>query len=207
MNVHPAGRLLLVLTAVTALLTAGCLTVAQKAFEDRSTEDQVTDTKIAAGILSRLSDKDKGLLLDVSADVWEQRVMLTGTLDDPKVRDEVVELVRADKRITQVHNEIQIVTKAEKEKRREQAKEKKEDSKSGIGQSVNDFWIGAKIEVQLVGAGGVTSVNYRWQSVRNTAYIIGRARDAAELSKVLAVCRNTEGVKDVKHFIQIKPKS
>ena len=69
------------------LLWAGCTTVmietGKKAFEDRTTEDQVTDAKITTGILSRFSDKDKGLLLDVSADVWEQRVLLTGTLDSP----------------------------------------------------------------------------------------------------------------------------
>lgn len=45
-----------------------------------------------------MSDKDKNLLLDVSADVWEGRVLLTGTLDSRKTRREVLSLVRRDKR-------------------------------------------------------------------------------------------------------------
>ena len=201
----PATAILL----FTALTMSGCMTVltetAKKAMEDRATEDQVTDTKIGTAILSSLSDKDKGLLLDVNADVWEQRVMLTGTLDNPQTRQEVVQLVRADGRAKKIYDEIQIVTKAEKEQRREAAKNKDEEKKEGVGQSVNDFWIETKISAKLLGAGGVTSVNYRWRSVRNTVYLIGRARSQAELKTVLEKIRGTEGVTSVKHFVEIKP--
>ena len=76
-----------------ATVFSGCTTVltsaAQKAWDSRSTEDQVTDSKIHTGILDKLKNKDKGLLLDVNVDVWEQRVMLTGTLDDAGARSEV----------------------------------------------------------------------------------------------------------------------
>ena len=200
------GRLSAISVLLAAVTTAGCLTAAQMAMEDRTTGDQATDAKISAGILSRLSDKDKGLLLDVNVDVWEQRVMLTGTLDDPNMKKTVVELAGADTRIKKVYDEIQIVTKEEKARRREEAQKQKQESKEGAGQSVNDFWIGTKIDAQLVGAGGVRSVNYRWRSVRNGVYIIGRARDGTELNKVLDICRNTKGVESVKHFIEIKPK-
>ena len=201
----PATAILL----FTALTMSGCMTVltetAKKAMEDRTTEDQVTDTKIGTAILSSLSDKDKGLLLDVNADVWEQRVMLTGTLDNQQTRQEVVQLVRADGRAKKIYDEIQIVTKAEKEQRREAAKNKDEEKKEGVGQSVNDFWIETKISAKLLGAKGVTSVNYRWRSVRNTVYLIGRARSQAELKTVLEKIRGTEGVSNVKHFVEIKP--
>jgi len=193
----------------TALTMGGCMTVltetAKKAMEDRTTEDQVTDTKIGTAILSSLSDKDKGLLLDVNTDVWEQRVLLTGTLDNAQTRQEVVQLVRTDGRAKKIYDEIQIVTKAEKEQRREAAKNKDEEKKEGVGQSVNDFWIETKISAKLLGAGGVTSVNYRWRSVRNTVYLIGRARSQAELKIVLEKIRATEGVSNVKHFVEIKP--
>ena len=90
----------------------GCTSVvtsaAQKAWESRTTEDQVTDSKIHTGILDKLKNKDKGLLLDVSVDVWEQRVMLTGTLDDAAVRSEVESLARQDSRIKVIHNHIQV---------------------------------------------------------------------------------------------------
>jgi osmotically-inducible protein OsmY len=191
--------------------TTGCLTVvtetAKKTMEDRHTEDQVMDTKIGAGILSALADKDKHLLLDVNVDVWEQRVLLTGTVDDPKVRQEVVDLVRKDQRVRKIYDEIQVVTKAEKEQRREAAKSKDEPKKEGVGQAVNDFWIETKISAKLISTPHVTSVNYRWRSVRNTVYLIGRARSEEELNTVLDTIQKTEGVSQVKHFVEIKPKA
>jgi hyperosmotically inducible protein len=197
------------LILVLALGTTGCTQVltetAKKALEDRNTEDQVTDTKIGTGILSGLADKDKSLLLDVNADVWEQRVLLTGTLDDPKTKEEVLQLVRADQRIRKLYDEIQIVTKAEQAQRREAAKSKDEPKKEGVGQAVNDFWIETKISAQLITTPHVTSVNYRWRSVRNIVYLIGRARSQEELNTVLETIRKTEGVKQVKPFVDIKP--
>ena len=197
------------LALFVGLGSTGCTTVlteaAKKTMEDRSTENQVTDTKIGANILSGLADKDKSLLLDVNADVWEERVMLTGTLDDPKVKQEVVDLVRKDQRLRKIYDEIQSVTKAEKERRREAAKSKDEPRKEGVGQAVNDFWIETKISAQLITTRGVTSVNYRWRSVRNTVYLIGRARGEEELSTVLDIILRTDGVSKVKHFVEIRP--
>ena len=192
-----------------ALGPAGCTQVmvetAKKTMEDRSTEDQVTDTKIATGLLSGLADKDKNLLLDVNVDVWEQRAMLTGTVDDPRVRQDVVRLAQADDRIRKIYDEIQIVTKAERDQRREAAKNKDESKKEGIGQAVNDFWIETKISAKLISTRGVTSVNFRWRSVRNVIYLIGRARSDDELKTVLEIIHKTEGVKQVKAFVEIKP--
>jgi hyperosmotically inducible protein len=210
MNTYLARTALAGMAVLTTLSMTGCQQVvtetAKKAFEDRTTQDQVTDTKIGAGILSSFSDKDKTLLLDVNADVWEQRVMLTGTLDDPKKKDEVVQLVQADQRVRKVYDEIQIVTKEEQAQRREAAKNKDDSKKEGgVGQAVNDFWIETKISAQLISTRGVTSVDYRWRSVRNVVYLIGRARSQEELNTVLSVVRNTEGVKQVKHFVEIKP--
>ena len=189
-----------------ATVFSGCTSVvtsaAQKAWESRSTEDQVTDSKIHTGILDKLKNKDKGLLLDVNVDVWEQRVMLTGTLDDAGVRSEVESLARQDSRIKILHNHIQVVTPAEKEARRKQ-KEEGGDEKSGAGQAVNDFWIETKIKAQLLTQSNVTSVNYFYRSVLNHIYVIGEAANAPEKSMVLSIIRATEGVKSVQEYIEV----
>lgn len=207
------ARIALVTMAVVFVLgAAGCMQVyeqaAKTAFEDRSNDDHMLDVKVDTNILSALSDKDKSLLLDVKTDVWEQRVMLTGTLDDPKMKADVVQLVKqADPRIRTIYDEIQIVSTEEKEQRREAEKNKDESKKEGVGQAVNDFWIETKINAQLLSARGVTSVNYRWRSVRDVVYLIGRSRSEDELKTVLGIVRKTEGVTEVKHFVAIKPVS
>ncbi len=191
---------------IISVLFNGCTTVltetAKKALETRTTEDQVTDTKIGAGILDRWTDKDKGLILDVSADVWEQRVLLTGTLDNANLIKEVVALASQDNRIKKVYNEILLVSTAEKEKRRAEQEEKKE---GGVGQSVNDFWISTKIQGQLIAANGVKSVNYRWRSVLNKVYVIGKARFQGEKDAVLKIIRETKGVLSVTEYIEVIP--
>lgn len=214
MRARPVIGLLGLLMMVTGSVLSGCTTIltetAKKALEDRSTEDQVTDTKIATGILSRLAGKDKGLLLDVSVDVWEQRVLLTGTLSDPSVREDVVQLVRQDDRIKALYDEIQIVPPEVQEERRDLKKAHQEgasEEKSGMQQAVDDFWIASKIQGQLLAKKGITSVNYRWRSVRNQVYIIGRARSQQELETVLEIIRDTKGVDGVKQFVEIKPVS
>ncbi len=163
----------------------------------------MTDAKIYGGILSRLADKDKKLLLDVSADVWEGRVLLTGTLDSRKTHREVLSLVRRDKRIRKFYDEVRIVTKAEKERRRKQREGRK--GKNEEGGMVDDFWIETKISARLLTTKGVTSVNFRWRSVGFRVFTIGRARSVWERDTVLRVIRETKGVKSVKHFIQVKP--
>ncbi len=190
------------MTTVFSGCTSVVTSAAQKAWESRSTEDQVTDSKIHAEILDKLKNKDKGLLLDVNVDVWEQRVMLTGTLDDAGVRSEVESLAKQDSRIQILHNHIQVVTKAEKEARRKQ-KEEGGDEKSGAGQAVNDFWIETKIKAQLLTQSNVTSVNYFYRSVLNHIYVIGEAANAPEKSMVLSIIRATEGVKSVQEHISV----
>src|SRR5262245_31558284 len=196
---------------VVALGVKGCMQVyeqaAKTAFEDRSNDDHILDANIHTEILSALGNKDKSLLLDVNLDVWEQRVLLTGTLDDPKLKADMILLVQqADSRVKKIYNEIQIVSTEEKEQHREAATYKDASKKmEGVGQFVNDYWIETKINAQLLSTRGVTSVNYRWRSVRNVVYLIGRARSEDELKIVQGIIRTTEGVKAVNPFVEIKP--
>jgi osmotically-inducible protein OsmY len=77
-------------------MSTGCTTVvfnaARLAKEDRTTASQFADTQIGASVLSSLVEKDKNFLIGVNVDVWEARVLLTGTVSNSKTRQEVVML-------------------------------------------------------------------------------------------------------------------
>jgi len=206
------NRLATIVVSFSMILSvAACQTVlvetGKKAFEDRTTSDQVTDTKLAASITTDLTAKDKSLLLDVSTDVWEQRVLLTGAVSDPHVKEEIAAMVRADARVRQLYDEILIVSPEEQEKRRKAAQEKEEGEpkKEGFSQTVNDFWIETKISARLLTDPEARSVNFRWRSVRNTVYLIGRARSEAELQRVLEICKSVDGVIAVKSYVEVRP--
>lgn len=196
------------------LTSVGCSTLYQetagRVWQDRSGEDQKIDFKIQSGVLNRLSDKDKGLLLDVSVDSWESRVMLTGTLDDPAVHKEVVALARQDERISAFYDHVQLVSKEEKEARRKKKQEHEKgeaEDKSGVGQTVDDFWIETKIKAQLITGQNITSVNYFYRSVKNQIYVIGKAKSQFEKDRVLQIIKETKGVQSVTEHIEVVPNS
>ena len=194
---------------VSVSLLGGCSTnsvvanAAKAAFEDRLAEEQIVDAKIKATIVQNNIDIDKMLALDLSVDVWKTRVMITGALTDAQLRNRVARTALKDGRISEFFNEIQIVSADDQALRREW-RDKAQAGADKAAEVFNDFWIETKISAQLIRTDGVSSVNYRWRSVLGTIYIIGEAQTAAELSAVLAVIKNIEGVKAVKNHVVVR---
>ncbi|MBM3555921.1 MAG: BON domain-containing protein [Alphaproteobacteria bacterium] len=188
---------------------AGCTqavtSVAQAAWEDRNTEDQVTDRRIGVDILAKLNDRDRGLILDLSSDVWEGRLLLTGTLSDARQKADVIRDLRGIKDVKALYDEVQIVPKADQDKKRGERQASQGREANTAGQAVDDFVIESKIKVHLLGEKQVTSVNYRWRAVNGTVSIIGRAGTQAEKDLVLRIVRSVEAVRQVKEYIQVKP--
>jgi osmotically-inducible protein OsmY len=177
---------------------------AKKTVENRQTSDFFTDTQISTSLFSALAQKDAGLAMDVNIDVWEQRVLLTGTVADAKTRAEVAQLVRADKRVRRVYDEIQIVSNEELARRRAAATKRDASKKEGIERFVNDYWIETKISGQLISTRDVSSVNLRWRSVRNVVCVIGRTSTPQEHQKAMDGIRSIEGVQQLKSFVEVK---
>lgn len=176
---------------------------AKAAFENRLAEEQVVDAKIKAGILDRMIGIEKMLALDLSVDVWKTRVLLTGTLSSAEVRNQVARAVQEDARISEFYNEVQIITIDEQATRREW-KEKAQDGAQKAAEAFDDFWIETKLSARLIGAEGITSVNYRWRSVLGTVYLLGEAQSAKELNAVVTIIKNTKGVKALKSYAPVR---
>ena len=184
--------------------------VAQKgiksAFEDRSLKQQVEDTKIHANLLQEYLRVDSGLPVDVNTDVWEGRVLLTGIVDAEKKREAVLSIARGDPRIKAVYDHILLGSPDEVERNRAEAKTQPAVERDIVKLSriASDAWIEAKLKAQFLAAEGVNSVNYRWQSMRNKVYVIGRARTEVEKKLVLQIIRGTKGVIHIEEYIQVK---
>jgi len=190
-------------------LLSGCGTnsfvanAAKAPFEDRLTEEQVVDAKIKTQLLANNAAIDKMLLIDLSVDVWKTRVMITGAVGNVEQRNLVARDALKDKRISKLLNEIQIVTPDELNQRREW-REKAAAGADKAAEVFEDFWIETKISAQLIGADGVTSINYRWRSVLGTVYMLGEAQTTQELNAVLVIIKNIKGVKAVRNHIQVR---
>lgn len=206
-------RLILVIVFLPLWLN-GCVPaavlVAQKgiksALEVRPLSRQLEDAKIHANLLQEYLRVDSGLPVDVNTDVWEGRVLLTGLVDSKKKQDAILSITRGDSRIEAVYDHILLGSPAEVARNREVAKTQPAAERDvvKISRIASDVWIEAKLKTQFLTAEGVKSVNYRWQSVRNKVYIIGRARTEFEKNLVLQIIRGTKGVIHLEEYIQVK---
>lgn len=158
----------------------GLINVVSSPAEDRSLDALRIDTQITLDINEvLLGEKYRDLFFEISTDVYEGRVLLTGTVKTAANKQRASELVKNVKRVKAVINELQVTT----------------DYSPGI--AANDLWIETKLKVRLLGTGDVRSIDFRWRSVRGTVYLIGAARSQAELDAVVDVIRSTERVKQV----------
>jgi osmotically-inducible protein OsmY len=179
--------------AVLGILAActqptGLINVASSPVEDRSLETLRDDTAITFDINEiLLGEKYRDLFPEISTDVYEHIVMLTGTVKFAGNKQRASDLVRGVKGVKRIINELQVT------------------SDYGIGPAANDLWIETKLKVLLLGTKDIRSINYRWRSVNGTVYLIGAARSQVELNTVLDVIRKTERVKKVVNHAWIRP--
>lgn len=165
----------------------GLVNVASSPVEDRSLETLRDDTAITFDINEiLLGEKYRDLFPEISTDVYEHVVMLTGTVKFAQNKQRASEIVRAVKGVKHIINELQVTRNY------------------GVGAAANDLWIETKLKVLLLGTKGIRSINYRWRSVNGTVYVIGAARSQAELNTVLNVIRKTERVKKVVNHVWIR---
>jgi len=166
----------------------GLVNVASSPAEDRSLETLRDDTAITFDINEvLLSEKYRDLFPEISTDVYEHVVMLTGTVKFARNKQRATELVRGIKGVKRIINELQVT------------------KNYGIEPAANDLWIETKLKVLLLGTKDIRSINYRWRSVNGTVYLIGAARSQTELNTVLNVIRTTERVKKVVNHAWIRP--
>ncbi|NIZ03380.1 BON domain-containing protein [Thalassospira lucentensis] len=177
----------------------------QMPLEDRTGNDQWLDTQIKSGILGEFAKLDHTYLMDVNVDIWKQEVLVTGMVDSKAKYYDVMSLIKQDKRIKTIHDHLEVADAAKIEAYR---KAEDEHGKNAVPtdsatQSVSDVWIEGQIKALLLAEKGVSSVNYRWQSVNNIVYIMGEAQTDPELKKVLSIVRRIKGVKRVVSYIKL----
>ena len=130
-----------VMACVAGLVLAGCssptmmLDAATTVAEDRSMSQVASDVGLKIDINTKLlSNKYRDLFLDVNTNVYENRVMLTGSVETTADKRRATLLVRGIKGVTKVINELQVT------------------ADGSLGDTANDLWIETKLKARLVGA-------------------------------------------------------
>ena len=184
------------LVAMILLLcfTSGCATAyvtgASKAIlvekEERSFNNFVEDTIILAQLKNVYFSTSEEIFFNVSVEVLEGKVLLTGSVDHIDERIEATKLAWGIEGVTQVINEIQI------------------SNDDNILDYADDLVMKTKINAKLLIKNEIFNLNYSVEVVNGVVYLLGIAQNQEELDQVIHISKNTYGVKDVISYVRLK---
>ena len=163
-------------TWIPSMITQG-FDAATTVAEHRSLYTTAKDYTIRSEIRSKFADE--GLLLDISTDVYNGRVMLTGLVNNDAERNRAEELTRLVSGVREIYNEIEMT------------------DKYGIQAAADGLIIESKLKVKLLTAKGVRSINYRLRAMNGVVYVLGTAVSSEELDRVVSIAYATRDVRDV----------
>ena len=167
------------------LIAGGVASVGIAAVQERSMGAAVDDAAIQLQIKRRLLEADDDLLVRVSSEVHEGRVLLTGVVPTPEDRVEAVRLTWQADGVLEVLNEIQVA------------------DRGGVIDYLRDVRITAQLRFQMLRDRAVSDVNFSVETVNGIVYLMGIARTEAELEKVTTHARNVAGVRKVVSHVRL----
>ena len=131
------------------------------------------------------NNPNKKGLKNVNVNVFEERIMLTGYVNNSNLKTLVGGIAKSKKPNNEIINEIMVFDK--------------DYSVSSFRDSVISF----RISWKLKGASEINSNNYKYDVVDGNVFIIGLASDKEELQKTTNIISQINGVKKVVSYIKI----
>lgn len=175
------------------LLLGGCAvavgagaTAGVAALEDRDLKTAARDLSIEKQIQARIFDFDHVVSSNIGVEVYEGRVLLTGTMPNAKIRATVVQFAWQIDGVKQVLNEIQPVAP----------------DKMAV---VHDTAITSSLKNKITWDRSIYAINYFVETVNGTVYLLGVARSETELERVKAHARGVDYVRKIVSHVRIKP--
>jgi len=172
-------------TPVSAVMGAGA-GAGIAAYQERGIDGVARDLKTATHILDLFARSDHKLLKDISVEVYEGRVLLTGQTKKPVIRAEAVRLAWAAEGTKDVLNEIHVTLEG------------------GILDTARDAWITTQLQAKLTFDKKVYALNYAIETVGGTVYLIGVAQNQQELDRVKNQARSISYVQHIVSHVRIK---
>jgi len=190
----PRTFAVIALIALAAPSLGGCVsmaigaaaTAAVAAAEERTLGDVIDDLAVHTEISDGLFRFNEQLFQDVSIDVTEGRVLLTGKVPNPDDRVDAVRIAWQADGVVEVINEIQVT------------------ETGGIESYLNDVRISNELRADLLFDGAIDSINYNVETVGGIIYLTGIAQNQAELNLVVDHARTISGVKEVISHVRVK---
>lgn len=165
----------------------------EAAVEDRSGEDIAKDAELKTKITAKIVDKMGSEILSLNTDVYEQDVMLTGAVENKRLKAMAGSFAKSIDGVKTVHNEVLVIKGIDQDK--------------GAAENfIDDSVIEGKVNALLLDGKGVNVTNFRWRAVSGNVFLFGRALSKKELDKAIGIVKDIKNVKSVKSVVKVVPK-
>lgn len=168
-----------------AVVAAGAGTVAVGAAQERGLSSAASDTRIQGEINHFWLQHDIELYQRLDMTVSEGRVLLTGLATTPEMRVDAVRLAWQATGVQEVINEIEV------------------SDGSSLADSARDTWITTQLRTRIALDSQIRSINYTIDTVNGVIYLMGVARDQAELDRVTGYARSLPHVRRVVSYVRV----
>jgi len=143
---------------IVLLDSCAAINVTSSSVKEKGIKEAMSDGMIDAAVNKELINHDINMFLNVEIEVVEGRVLLTGSVKKAKYRMDAIKLAWKVLGVREVINEIEVT------------------NKGGIIRYLNDVKIKTQIRYKIIADKKIRSINYNFESVNGTLYIIGIAQ-------------------------------
>ena len=168
------------------ILASGGATGMVVAEGDRSFGSVVDDATIKINIAAKFINSDDNLFVDVSTNVLEGRVLLTGLVNNQEIRIDAVRRVWQVNGVEEVINEIQI------------------GNRESIKEYAQDLWINTQVRGLAAKTIGLRSISYNFETIQGKVYIAGITTRSDQLEELIKVTKTIKGVTEIINYVIIK---
>ena len=175
---------LLLIFSITFLYSCAAVNVTTSSVKEKGIKEAISDGMIDAAINKEFLNHNINMFMNVEIEVVEGRVLLTGSVKQPKHRLDAIKLSWKVLGVREVINEIDIT------------------EKGGIKNYLVDVKIKTQIRYKVITDKQILSINYNFEVVNGNLFIIGISKNKKELKRVIEHANNIKGViKVVSHAI------
>ena len=185
---------LMTLVAGAAVSTSGCVTAAVGAAagvgaimaQERTLGTALDDGAAASALRARLLALDAQGFADVSIEIVDGRLLLSGTAPTANHRIDAERIAWSVEQVQAVANEIEV------------------GGATGLWRTSLDEAITLQVRTRLIAASDVRAVNVNIDTSRGTVYLMGIARDEAEIQRAAEIASVTPGVRRVVSYMHLR---
>jgi len=167
-----------------AVVGAGAA-VGTAAYQERGVQGVARDLATATKVRTALLNEGEAFVAGVGVEVYEGRVLLTGTLATEAMRAAAAGLAWKTEGVKDVINEIQLHA-------------------SNLRDLAKDSWITTQLQSKITLDEKILAINYSIETVNAIVYLIGIAQNQDELDRVIAHARGINYVRQIISHVRVK---